>query len=356
MRQTPVTSDNLARLLGRDPIRPDMTDATRFMRQKRVMVTGAAGSIGAELSRQLARTGAELCLVDRAETPLHTLSLQVKGMAMPADCSRPEEMERLFSSFKPQILFHAAAFKHVPLMEQWPCAAVSNNLGSTMLLADLSCRHGVDRFVMISTDKAVNPTNVMGASKRLCELYAQSHPGPTRFVTTRFGNVLGSNGSVVPLFLSQLAAGGPLTVTHPEVVRFFMLIPEACSLVLLAATLGHGGEIFAFDMGRPVRIADMARRIISLWGTGGERIKFTGLRPGEKLYEEVLTSDELTLPGPHSQIRVARVRPAQFSDVHPQCTHLLHLARQGHTEALIKQLKLTVPEYISQNSPYSVYD
>lgn len=358
MRQcaTTVSDIDLSRLLGREPVMPDMSAVKRLMRSRRVMVTGAAGSIGSELSRQLSRMGTELCLIDRAETPLHHLSLQVKALAVPADCTDRAQMDRLMQRFRPHMLFHAAAYKHVPLMERWPDAAVANNLGSTMLLADLCCQYGVGQFVMISTDKAVNPTNVMGASKRACELYVQSHPGPTRFVTTRFGNVLGSSGSVVPLFLGQLAAGGPLTVTHPDVVRFFMLIPEACSLVLLAAALGRGGEIFAFDMGRPVRIADLARRIIALWGKGHEKIKYTGLRPGEKLFEEVLTSDELTIAGPHEQIRCARVRPADFETVAAQCRELISLARQGNVESLVTLLKKAVPEYVSQNSPFAAYD
>lgn len=327
-------------LLGRDEIRPDMTPALDALRGKRVLVTGAAGSIGSELSRQLTEMELqELCLVDQAETPLHELSLTLpRAIYMVSNCADPYAMERLFADFRPQIVFHAAAYKHVPMMERCPASAITNNIGSTRIIADLCIKHGADRMVMVSTDKAVNPTSVMGATKRACELYVQSHPGPTRFITTRFGNVLGSSGSVVPLFLRQLEDGGPLTVTHREVVRYFMLISEACRLVLLAAALGQGGEIFAFDMGRPVRIADLARRIITLWGKGHERISYTGLRPGEKLYEEVLTSDELTLPGPTDRIRVARVRPADFAQVSAAVNRLL----QTPDLALLRSL---VPEY-----------
>lgn len=353
-----MRESDLSRLLGRDPIFPDMTDAFGALSGRRILVSGAAGSIGSELSRQLSRiSGVKLCLVDQAETPLHDLSLhKIDGRFEIANCSDAAEMERIFSSFRPEIVFHAAAYKHVPMMERCPIAAVRNNVGSTRLLADLSVRFGVERFVMISTDKAVNPTNVMGATKRACELYVQSHPGGTRFVTTRFGNVLGSSGSVVPLFMEQLAAGGPLTVTHREVVRYFMLISEACALVLFAAVIGRGGEIFVFDMGRPVRIADLARRIITLWGKGYEQISYTGLRPGEKLYEEVLTSDELTLPGPHPMLKIARVRPAEFDSVAPAIDSLLSLAASGNEAETIRALKILVPEYKSNNSPFEKYD
>ena len=274
---------------------------------------------------------------------------------MIANCCDGAEMERVFSGFGPEIVFHAAAYKHVPMMELCPRAAIMNNVGSTKVLADLSVRYGVERFVMVSTDKAVNPTNVMGASKRACELYVQCHPGPTRFVTTRFGNVLGSNGSVVPLFMEQLESGGPLTVTHRDVVRYFMLISEACALVILAALIGSGGEIFVFDMGQPVRIADLARRMIALWGRGHERISYIGLRPGEKLYEEVLTSDELTLPGPHPLLKIARVRQAVYSEVGPAIEELLRASRGTDSEA-VKALKRLVPEFKSKNSPFEKYD
>lgn len=352
-----MRESDLSRLLGRAPIFPDMTEAFSALSGRRILVSGAAGSIGSELSRQLSRIpGVKLCLIDQAETPLHDLSLRISGRFEIANCSDPAEMERIFLSFRPEIVFHAAAYKHVPMMERCPLAAVRNNIGSTRILADLSVRLGVDRFVMISTDKAVNPTNVMGASKRACELYVQSHPGATRFVTTRFGNVLGSSGSVVPLFMSQLAAGGPLTVTHRDVVRYFMLISEACALVLLAAVIGRGGEIFVFDMGSPVRIADLARRIISLWGKGYEQISYTGLRPGEKLYEEVLTSEELTLPGPHPMLKVARVRPAEFNAVSSAVDSMLCLAAAGNEAETVRAMKLLVPEFKSNNSPFEKYD
>lgn len=352
-----VEEKELLRLLGREPIMPEMSAALEALRGRRILVTGAGGSIGSELSRQLARVDdIELCLVDQAETPLHDLSLRIpQGRFVIANCCDSAEMERIFSDFRPEIVFHAAAYKHVPMMERCPRAAIANNVGSTKILADLSNKYGIGRFVMVSTDKAVNPTNIMGASKRACELYVQSHPGPTRFVTTRFGNVLGSNGSVVPLFLEQLEAGGPLTVTHREVVRYFMLITEACALVILAALIGSGGEIFVFDMGSPVRISDLARRIITLWGKGHERISYIGLRPGEKLYEEVLTSDELTLPGPHPLLKIARVRPAVFSEVSPAIESLLQAARTTDSEA-VKALKRLVPEFKSKNSPFEKYD
>ncbi len=352
-----VCETELLRLLGREPIMPQMGAALEALRGRRILVTGAGGSIGAELSRQLAAVEEiELCLIDQAETPLHELSLQIpRGRIEIANCTDSGEMERIFADFRPQIVFHAAAYKHVPMMERCPRAAIANNVGSTKILADLSTRYGVERFVMVSTDKAVNPTNIMGASKRACELYVQSHPGPTRFVTTRFGNVLGSNGSVVPLFLEQLEAGSPLTVTHRDVVRYFMLISEACALVILAALIGSGGEIFVFDMGQPVRIADLARRIIALWGKGYERISYIGLRPGEKLYEEVLTSDELTLPGPHPLLKIARVRAADFADVSPAIQGLLNAAKGTDAEA-VKALKRLVPEFKSNNSPYEKYD
>ncbi|MBD5239293.1 MAG: polysaccharide biosynthesis protein [Bacteroidales bacterium] len=352
-----VEEKDLLRLLGREPIMPEMSAALGALRGRRILVTGAGGSIGSELSRQLAAVeGIELCLVDQAETPLHELSLQIpQGRFVIANCCDGAEMERVFSGFSPEIVFHAAAYKHVPMMELCPRAAIMNNVGSTKVLADLSVRYGVERFVMVSTDKAVNPTNVMGASKRACELYVQCHPGPTRFVTTRFGNVLGSNGSVVPLFMEQLESGGPLTVTHRDVVRYFMLISEACALVILAALIGSGGEIFVFDMGQPVRIADLARRMIALWGRGHERISYIGLRPGEKLYEEVLTSDELTLPGPHPLLKIARVRQAVYSEVEPGIEELLRASRETDSEA-VKALKRLVPEFKSKNSPFEKYD
>lgn len=349
---------DIARLLGRPQIDVDLTPAAEMLQQKRVMVTGAAGSIGSELARQLAAMlPAGLLLIDSAETPLHSLMLELvekygggnnaAAQFLVDDCAESSAMRRVFDRFRPEVIFHAAAYKHVPMMELNPHAAVTNNVRSTKILADLAAEYGAERFVMISTDKAVNPTGVMGASKRVCELYVQSHPGGCHFITTRFGNVLGSQGSVLPLFERQLAAGGPLTVTHPEVRRFFMLIPEACRLVLLASALGHGGEIFAFDMGEAVRIADMARRLIVLAGRGHERIVFTGLRPGEKLYEEVLTADELTLEGPHPKIKVARIRPADYGEVSRQVEALIALGESAESSAgeIIEALGAIVPEF-----------
>lgn len=352
-----LNESELAWLLGRDPIVPDMTPFLDALSGRRILITGAAGSIGSELSRQLSFIrGVELCLVDQAETPLHELSLRIKGRFEIANCADRKEMTHIFYSFRPEIVFHAAAYKHVPMMERCPRAAIKNNVGSTKILADLSVKFGVDRFVMVSTDKAVNPTNIMGATKRACELYVQSHPGPTRFVTTRFGNVLGSSGSVVPLFLEQLADGGPLTVTHRDVVRYFMLISEACALVIIAALIGKGGEIFVLDMGQPVRIADLARRVITIWGKGYEQISYVGLRPGEKLYEEVLTSDELTLPGPHPLLKIARVRSARFEEVEPEINWLLTVAHDTDEARAVRALKDLVPEYKSNNSPFEKYD
>lgn len=350
-------------LLGRPPIEVDLTPACALLSGKRVLVTGAAGSIGSELTKQLAKLSpAELWLTDQAETPLHALRLQMAdtpgAVTRVCNVADPQAMRRLFAESRPQIIFHAAAYKHVPMMEDNPHVAITNNIRSTKLLADLACEFATERFVLVSTDKAVNPTGVMGASKRACELYVQSlHSinSTTRFITTRFGNVLASQGSVVPIFLEQLRQGGPLTVTHPEIRRYFMLISEACRLVLLAAALGNGGEIFAFDMGTPVRIADLARRIITLAGSGSERIVFTGLRPGEKLYEEVLTSDETTLPGPHPQIHVARVRPADFALVSAQIDALIALAeREDSTAAeIVAALRSLIPEFTPQNPAFS---
>lgn len=341
-----MKASDLEKLLGREPIETDLSGVAAWMATRRVLVTGAAGSIGSELSRQLVAIGVgELWLLDRAETPLHNLRIElgVEAHFIVGDCTNARAMRKLFDRVRPQVIFHAAAYKHVPLMEENPEAAVANNVGSTKLLADLAREYGVERFVMVSTDKAVNPTSVMGATKRACELYVQSLPTePTRFITTRFGNVLGSQGSVVPLFMSQLH-DGVLTVTHREVRRYFMLIPEACRLVLLAATLGHGGEIFAFDMGDAVRIADLARRVITLFGRGHERIVFTGLRPGEKLYEEVLTDDEHTLPGPHPKIEVAKVRPADFDVIGPAIEALL-----SNESDVVAALHRLIPEYKRQ--------
>lgn len=351
-------------LMSREPIEVDMAPIGKLICGKRVLVTGAAGSIGSELTAQLAALSpSKLCAVDQAETPLHDLSLALNNDITPriANCCDENAMRRIFNEIKPEVIFHAAAYKHVPMMETNPHAAVTNNLLATRVLANLAVEFSTERFVMISTDKAVNPTNVMGASKRACELYVQaldSLSSRTHFITTRFGNVLGSQGSVIPLFMEQLSHGGPLTVTHREVCRYFMLIPEACKLVLSAAALGNGGEIFVFDMGEPVRIADLARRMIALNGNPAIRISYTGLRPGEKLYEEVLTSDETTLPGPHPKIKVARVRPAEFNKVGPAVDALIALALSPDSTAMevVGSLKALVPEFLSSNSPFTELD
>jgi FlaA1/EpsC-like NDP-sugar epimerase len=346
--------------LPRRPIDIDMAPVKRQLAGHCVLVTGAAGSIGSEIAVQLAALEpSELILLDQAETPLHDLRLRLAA-EFPLLCARTvvtsvtnvHSMQRIFSAHSPEYIFHAAAYKHVPMMEDNPYEAILNNVEGTRIVADLALQHGARRFVMVSTDKAVNPTSVMGCSKRICEIYVQALDrvawrGDTRFVTTRFGNVLGSNGSVIPLFARQLEQGGPLTVTHPEVYRYFMLIPEACRLVLLAATVGQGGEIFAFDMGEPVNITDLARRMIELYGTGREQIEFTGLRPGEKLREELLTPDETTLPGPHPKIKVARVRRSDFDVASRSVEALVALSRDTHAtvEQLKRKMREMVPEY-----------
>lgn len=304
----------------------------RLLRGQRILITGAAGSIGGEMVRQIASfTPDRLILVDQAETPLHDIRLMmardwrdINAYTLVADIANKSRMEEIFSEHRPAYVFHAAAYKHVPMMEDNPCESVGNNVDGTRVIADLAVKYGTRKFVMISTDKAVNPTNVMGCSKRICEIYVQSLDkaikeghveGVTQFVTTRFGNVLGSNGSVIPLFREQIAKGGPVTVTHPDIIRFFMLIPEACRLVLEAGTMGNGGEIFVFDMGKPVRIIDLAKRMIQLSGAKNVEVRFTGLRAGEKLYEEVLNDEEITLPTFHPKIKIAKVREYDYDTV-----------------------------------------
>ena len=340
------------------------------MSGRRVLITGAAGSIGSELARQIAALGPEeLVLVDVSETPLHSMRLSmarefpsVRTVTVLASVASRSAMRRIFAAHRPHYVFHAAAYKHVPMMEDNPHEAVLNNVDGTRSVADLAVEFAADCFVMVSTDKAVNPTNVMGASKRIAEIYVQALGADpahsTRFVTTRFGNVLGSNGSVIPLFMEQLAGGGPLTVTHPQVFRYFMLLPEACRLVLMAAVLGRSGRILVFDMGQPVTIAHLASRLIELYGTGREQIVYTGLRPGEKLTEELLTSDETTLPGPHPSLKVARVRPQALAQVAPQLQALVDLASQADSEAMdvVRAMKRIVKEFKSQNSPYEQLD
>ena len=360
-------------LLPRDEIQVDMESVGALLRGKKVIITGSAGSIGSEMVRQIAiYKPAEMMLIDQAETPQHDIRLMMKNKypdilahTVVTSICKKDRMEEIFSTFRPDYVFHAAAYKHVPMMEDNPSESVQNNVMGTKVIADLSVKYGVKKFVMISTDKAVNPTNVMGCSKRICEIYVQSLDkaikdgkieGVTQFVTTRFGNVLGSNGSVIPLFRKQLAAGGPLTVTHPKIIRFFMLIPEACKLVLEAGTHGKGGEIFVFDMGEPVRIADLAKRMILLSGAKNVEIKYTGLREGEKLYEEVLNENENTLPSFHKKIRIAMVRSYEYADAERDIEELNAIAGKYDDMETVRKMKEIVPEYISKHSRYEVLD
>lgn len=379
-------------LLPRDEIRVDLKSVAELLSDKRVLITGSAGSIGSEIVRQVAQfKPAALMLIDQAETPEHDIRLMMakRFPKIPTEtvvtsiCNK-SRMEKIFSEFKPDYVFHAAAYKHVPMMEDNPSEAVYNNIYGTKVIADLSVKYGVKKFVMISTDKAVNPTNVMGCSKRICEIYVQSldqalkekrssffenlaakmnlipasgRPSVrTQFVTTRFGNVLGSNGSVIPLFREQIKNGGPVTVTDERIVRYFMLIPEACKLVLEAGTKGNGGEIFVFDMGKPVKIADLAKRMISLSGAKNVKVEFTGLRPGEKLYEEVLNELEGTKPTFHEKIRIAEVREYDFEEVSRNIDSLIALSKQYDDMATVKKMKEIVPEYKSNNSKYEALD
>lgn len=361
-------------LLPRDQIHVDMDSIGNLLRGKKIMITGSAGSIGSEMVRQIAvYNPTELILIDQAETPQHNIRLMmhfewpnIKAHTIVANISNEERMDKIFHAYRPDYVFHAAAYKHVPMMENNPSESIQNNILGTKVIADLSVKYGVKKFVMISTDKAVNPTNVMGCSKRICEIYCQSlnkmineHAGDkpvTQFVTTRFGNVLGSNGSVIPLFEKQIKNGGPVTVTDPNIIRFFMLIPEACKLVLEAGTHGSGGEIFVFDMGKPVKIADLAKRMIKLSGAKDIEIKYTGLRAGEKLYEEVLSTTENTLPSFHEKIRIAKVREYDYSEVSKQIDSLIALSHTYDDMAIVEKMKEIVPEYVSNNSKYSVLD
>lgn len=366
---------NIEDLLPRDEIQVDMEAIGNLLRDKRVLITGSAGSIGSEIVRQVASFGpAGLVLIDQAETPQHDIRLlmhhdypDVKAETIVTSICKAERMEQIFRDFRPDYVFHAAAYKHVPMMEDNPSESVENNVNGTRVIADLSVKYGVKKFVMISTDKAVNPTNVMGCSKRLCEIYVQSLDkaikdghvkGCTQFVTTRFGNVLGSNGSVIPLFRRQIKEGGPVTVTHPDIIRFFMLIPEACKLVLEAGTMGKGGEIFVFDMGQPVRIADLAKRMIKLSGAQGVEITYTGLRDGEKLYEEVLNDEEAARPAPtnNKKIKIAQVRLYDYDEACRQLDRLSEQARQFNDMETVRIMKEIVPEYISKHSKYEALD
>ena len=415
-------------LLPRDEIKVDLESVSRMLTGQRILITGSAGSIGSEMVRQIAKFApAEMMLIDQAETPQHDIRLMMRKRwpdirvhTVVTSICKEQRMESIFSEFRPDYVFHAAAYKHVPMMEDNPSESVQNNVLGTKILADLSVKYGVKKFVMISTDKAVNPTNVMGCSKRICEIYVQAldsfikrreergerrentldktsqpfstiqnnsehepkvseplerakhierlnrssaaiEPAPlggayTQFVTTRFGNVLGSNGSVIPLFERQIKEGGPVTVTDPEIIRYFMLIPEACKLVLEAGTMGNGGEILVFDMGKPVKIADLAKRMILLSGAKDIEIKYTGLRPGEKLYEEMLSTEENTKPSFHEKIRIATVREYDFEKVSRDIDDLIAISRQYDDMATVRKMKEIVPEFISNNSVYSALD
>ena len=359
-------------LLPRSEIRVDLKSVEELLIGKRVLITGSAGSIGMEIVRQVARFHPEkMILIDQAETPQHGVRLMMARDFPDVSCevvvtsiSRRTRMENVFSSFRPDYVFHAAAYKHVPMMEDNPSEAVMNNIYGTKIIADMSVKYGTKKFVMISTDKAVNPTNVMGCSKRICEIYVQSldrklkmeRGEHTQFVTTRFGNVLGSNGSVIPLFRQQIKNGGPVTVTDERIVRYFMLIPEACKLVLEAGTKGNGGEIFVFDMGDPVKIADLAKRMIAMSGAKNVEIKYTGLREGEKLYEEVLNEQEDTKPTFHEKIRIAQVREYDYDQVNQEIEQLVELSKQFDDMATVRKMKQIVPEYKSNNSKYAVLD
>ena len=360
-------------LLPRDEISIDMESVGMMLRGKRIMITGSAGSIGSEMVRQISEYNpAEMVLIDSAETPQHDIRLMmakqypnIKAETIVTTICSKSRMEHIFETYRPDYVFHAAAYKHVPMMENNPCESIQNNVYGTKILADLSVKYGVKKFVMISTDKAVNPTNVMGCSKRICEIYVQSLnqaikdgiiKGETQFVTTRFGNVLGSNGSVIPLFKRQIKNGGPVTVTDPNIIRYFMLIPEACELVLEAGTKGNGGEIFVFDMGKPVKIADLAKRMINLSGAKNVEIKYTGLRAGEKLYEELLNNEESTKPSFNDKIRIAIVREYNYNDVGNSINDLIEISKSYNEMATVKKMKEIVPEYKSNNSIYEKLD
>jgi FlaA1/EpsC-like NDP-sugar epimerase len=360
---------NIVELLDREEIRLDSKKIKAQLTGKTILVTGAAGSIGSEIARQVIEyRPAKLVLLDIAETPIYHLELEftkhpyLKNIEFViADIRNEERMRNVFETFKPDIIFHAAAYKHVPLMEHNPSEAILANVAGTKTLADLACEYNLQKFIMVSTDKAVNPTNVMGASKRIAEIYVQTlnRKGNTRFITTRFGNVLGSNGSVIPLFTKQIQNGGPITITHPDITRFFMTIPEACQLVLEAGAKGQGGEIFVFDMGESIKILDLAKKMIQLSGLklGVDiQIVFTGLRPGEKLYEEVLATEENTLPTDHPKIMIAKVREYDYEEVQKQINNLIQLFRTQDNFEIVRQMKKIVPEFISKNSMYEKLD
>lgn len=373
LRASTLRPINVEDLLPRNQIEVDMEAAARLLRDHVVMITGAAGSIGSEIVRQIAAySPSHIVLVDQAESPMHDMRLEMRDNwpdipteTIVANIADPIIMERIFRRFRPEYVFHAAAYKHVPMMEDNPYEAVENNIRGTRVIADLAVKYSTRKFVMVSTDKAVNPTNVMGCSKRICEIYVQSLDkaikegtvkGVTQFVTTRFGNVLGSNGSVIPIFERQIREGGPVTVTHPDIIRFFMLISEACKLVIEAGTMGKGGEIYVFDMGKPVHIAELAKRMILLSGANDVEIKYTGLRDGEKLYEEILNDKETTMPTFHDKIKIAKVREYSFSDVERRISELIDMAADSDDMGIVAAMKGIVPEYHSHHSRYEVLD